>query len=178
MEPVVSRETLTEEVSRVTVRGGEVQIGEKPKKQQAEINKSIGEGVLKFDDECIRKLKEGFAVGLNIKQACRYAGITTATYYNHVKRNPLLFDTFDAHRQDLGIKAKQVRATAIYANDLPTAERYIAKEEPDVLKLEHSGDVGDGTPVEDKAVVEEFHARLKANMRKRSRARAVADGEL
>lgn len=176
---LITTENNIEEINTITSNGGVIEIEEKPEKQKKtrlQINKSISESMVKFDDDCIQELKKGFAMGFNIKQACRYANISTSTYHNHTKDNPQLLDEFDSWRQDLGVRAKTVRSEAIDEGDLHASERYIAKEEPDVLKIEHGDSVG--TAEEDIEIIEEFHSKLRSNRLKRSQEKAKEDGEI
>lgn len=167
----------------ITGSGGTLSVEQKPTKprNQKEINQKISETMTKFDETVIQKLKDGFAIGLNVKQACRYASISTSTYYSHIKEDEELSDSFDAWRQDLGIRAKYVRAQVLHNDNmltaLSTAERYIAKEEPDVLKIENDNNTI-GTPEDEKELIEQFHGKLKILRQERSRQKAKEDGEI
>src|SRR3990167_1785615 len=42
----------------------------------------------KLTDATIQKLKESFALGSSIEEACFYAEIANQTYYNWIEKNP------------------------------------------------------------------------------------------
>lgn len=51
----------------------------------------VGAGVTKKTPQIIEKLRQAFATGLSVKDACTYAGISWKTYYNWInKDNELL----------------------------------------------------------------------------------------
>lgn len=144
---------------------------------------AISKKVTKLTPEVVAKLKQAFAIGATVEQACYYAEIHKATYYRWIEKNPVLSDEFDHMRQRLPLKAKQNIANAIETgNSIADSWRLLERTESDQygekMQLKHSGEIGDGTPPEDRAAIEALHATLKENMRKRSRERAKAEGEI
>jgi len=140
----------------------------------------------KLTEECVKKLEEAFGVGANVKQACYHADISTRTYYNWIEECPDLLHRFEDLRQKLPLQALYNIAGRIHGKSVDgdisiskwLLERRMKDEYGDSLKLEHSDGIGEGTPEEDKEVIEEYHAKLKENRIKRSRAKAIEDGEL
>lgn len=135
----------------------------------------------KLTAEIVTKLKEAFAIGATIEQACYYAEISPRTYYRWVEKNPKLSHEFDLMRQKLPLAAKTNLAKAIQEDkDIGLSRWLVERRESDSygekVKLEHSG--AEKAADEDKSAVEEFHQKLKGNMKKRSRERAKEEGEL
>ena len=140
----------------------------------------------KLTEECVHKLEEAFGIGASVRQACYYANISQSTYYVWVEANPELLDRFEDLKEKLPLKALHNIASRIHGEsttgDLGLSkwllERRMSDEFGEKVKLEHSGELGDGTPQEDKEVIAEFHTRLKANRLRRSQEKAKADGEI
>jgi len=61
----------------------------------------------KFGVEIISKLKEAFAIGASVEEACFYAEIDKGTYYNWIKKNEKLFNEFERLKQKPILKARQ-----------------------------------------------------------------------
>lgn len=123
----------------------------------------------KLTPELVTKLEECAAVQASVAETCFYAGIARQTYYRWMDENPELSDRMADLRQKPFLRARQTIISRL--DDVNTAFRFMEKIKPDefadTLKMQHSGEIGDGTPQEDKEVIAEFHARLKANMQKR-----------
>lgn len=133
----------------------------------------------KMTPEIIGKLKEAFAIGANIKQACYYAEIHVSTYHDWVNKNPALLKEFERMRQRLPLAAKTNIASAIQnAKDIGLSKWLVERQEPEdyaeTLKIADASEV----PSEDKEAVEGLHTNLKENLRKRSQERAKNEGEL
>jgi len=78
----------------------------RPTKQQQK-NKKISESLSKMTPERIELLREAFLFDSTITEACLYADINCATYYNWKKKNPELFDKLEALRENPVMKAKK-----------------------------------------------------------------------
>ena len=141
----------------------------------------------KLTPEVVKKLEEAFSIGANVKQACYYANISRQSYYTYVKDNPQLSDRLEDLREKLPLQALQNLANSITGQKVLGSMddskwllvRRMGDELGDVLTVKGGDDsINAGTPEEDKEVISEFHAKLKANRLKRSQERAKADGEL
>ena len=135
----------------------------------------------KFTNDLVHKFKDAFAKGLNTKEACNHIGLSSSAYYKKTSENPELKDIFEASKSNLSIKAKTNIARDIEAGDTRLSERYLAKKQPEREAVaeegvRHGESVG-GFP-EDQALSDEYNAKLRTNILKRSRERAIADGEL
>jgi len=143
----------------------------RPTKNQA-WRTAISKAVTKLTPEVVQKLKESFAIGATIEEACFYAEIRRQTYYNWIKKNPELLDEFDRLRQKLPLAGKKNIAQAIQSGDLFHSrwllERTQPKDYAETQKLEHSGEITttEGFP-EDEALKKEFRERYMQNIIKR-----------
>lgn len=60
----------------------------------------------KYTEEIVQKLEVGFSRGYSIAEACSYAGIVKATYFNWVEEYEGFLDRMDIARNSLNMKAK------------------------------------------------------------------------
>lgn len=60
-----------------------------------------------FTQEVVRKLEEVFAIDGSVEEACFYAGIGRATYYEWIKDNTELADRFNSLREKPVLKARE-----------------------------------------------------------------------
>lgn len=144
----------------------------RPTKNQA-WRTAIGKKVTKLTPEVITKLKQAFAIGATVKQACYYAEISTMTYYRWIEKNPILSDEFDHMRERLPLAAKTNIATAIESmKDIPLSKWLVERTEGDTygetVKVQHSGAIGDGDlHPEDEELRKEYKDKRRANIQKR-----------
>ena len=155
-------------------------MGRKTKDQKW--REAIGRKVTKLNPEVVAKLKEAFAIGANVDQACFYAEIHVATYYRWCEKNPILKEEFARMKSKLPLAAKNNIAVAITtARDIGLSKWLVERQEPESyaesIKLKHSGNI-ESTPEEDKEAIASFHATLRANREKRSIEKAKQDGEI
>ena len=153
----------------------------RPKKDKAYRYRYVGRHT-KLTEECVSKLEHAFSIGANVTIACYMASISRETYYKWIKENPDLSDRFDNVRQKLPQLALQNIANGIEKlKDIPLSERYLARKLPnehaDILRVENIGDANSVSD-EDREVIKEYHEKLKANILKRSKEKAIKDGEL
>jgi len=136
----------------------------------------------KLDDILVAKLEEAAGVDATIEQTCFYANIVPSTYHRWMNENPELKERLASLRERLPLRAKLNIAKIIEAGDITMSRWLVERKESaaygEKLKIEHSGDVGDGTPSEDKAIIAEMHQKLKTNLVKRSIEKAKQDGEI
>jgi hypothetical protein len=55
--------------------------------------------------ENLKALEQGFSKGLNVLQACLYAGISKSTYYDYCKDHPVFSDRIDQLRESTNMRA-------------------------------------------------------------------------
>ena len=122
-----------------------------------------------LSEEIVSKLEYCAAIRATITETCSYAGIARQTYYRWLEENSELSDRLDDLREKPFITARKTVIDNL--SEVPTAFKFLEKVKPeefaDSLNLRHSGYVGGEVPEEDKAVVAEFHGRLKSNMKDR-----------
>lgn len=145
---------------------------------------AISKKLTKLTPEVVSKLKDAFAIGATVEQACFYAEISRNTYWKWCKKNPELSDEFSEMKSKLPLAAKHNIATAIHNRDLFHSRWLIERKEPEnygeKLKIEHSGGIStDGSAhPEDEALRIEYKEKLKANIRKRAEERSKLEKEL
>lgn len=141
---------------------------------------AISKAVTKLTPEVVQKLKDAFAVGATVEQACCYAEIAKQTYYNWIEKNPVLLDEFEKMRQKLPLQAKNNIAQRIYGKevkgDISLSQWLISRTESsqygDRLKVEHSGELKtDATQPhpEDESLRLEYKQKLVSNIQRRAR---------
>jgi hypothetical protein len=105
--------------------------------------------------ELLTKLENAFAIGADVRAACAYAGITTKTYYEWIKDDAELSDTFDELREKLPLKSLQNVALRIHGQtmtadgepigDIDLSKWLLERKKPDDFnpkqKVEHSGGI-------------------------------------
>jgi hypothetical protein len=154
-------------------------------KKNQKWREAISKKVTKLNPDVVRKLKDAFAIGANVKEACYYAEIAESTYYKWVKENPKLSEEFDLMRQRLPLKAKENIAKSIEnSNSIPDSWKLLERKQPDefaeTLNLKNSGEININSevPPEDQEAIIAFRQNLKQNMLKRRTELAKQKGEL
>lgn len=150
-------------------------MGRKSKHQKW--REAIGKKMTKLTPEVVTKLKEAFAIGATISQACYYAEIAESTYYDWVKKNEVLSEEFATMRSKLPLAAKHNIAQAIHNRDLGLSRWMLERKEVDEygerLKIEHSGNIDSGgVHSEDKEAVEAYLKAIEENAKKRNLEKA------
>jgi hypothetical protein len=91
-------------------------------------------------EDVIKKLEEAIKIDCTIGQACAYAWINEATYYDHYKKNPQFSKRMDDAEKWLHILASQKWAEWIQKGDKDMIKEYKKKRDKRYAdKLEHSG---------------------------------------
>jgi hypothetical protein len=145
-------------------------MGRKSKNQKW--REAISEKLTKLTPEVVSKLKEAFAIGASVAEACFYSEISERTYYRWTEKNEELCQEFERMRQKLPLAAKRNIALAIQAGDLLLSKWLVEHTQPkdyaETQKLEHSGEVitTEGFP-EDEELKREFRERYMQNVVKR-----------
>lgn len=147
-------------------KGGRPTKEEEQEKKRLEKNKKISESLSKMTEENIHRLRESFAIDATIEEACYYADIAVATYYNWIEKNPKLLEEFDALRNKPILKARQEVVMGL-EGDKHFSFQYLRskrKEEfGEKVTVEHKGSIeGLGNLTEEeKKLREEYEASLK-----------------
>ena len=94
----------------------------------------------KFDDELKSKLKDAFSLGLNDREACLRAGITTRRLYNYFSKRKRFKEECDLLKCNLRMHAKLNIAHEIIDNkDLATSKYYLERNEDKDEEASHDG---------------------------------------
>ena len=100
----------------------------------------------------IGKLEQAFALGCPKTIACEYAGISTDTLYDYIKKNPEFSGRIKRLQGLVGMQARKAVADAIKRGDARVAVDYLKRkhreEFSEKLHTEHSGAVGFKTLLE------------------------------
>jgi hypothetical protein len=156
-------------------------MGRKTNKQKW--REALSRAHTKLSPELVGKLKDAFAIGATVKQACFYAEINESTFYDWCRQNPVLKEEFDKMRNKLPLAAKHNIAAAIHNRDLFHSRWLVERQEPEnygeKVKIEHTGTLtndGLGHP-EDEEIRIAFKEKLKENIRRRAEERAKLEKE-
>ena len=144
--------------------------------------RNIGYGVTKLTESVVQKLGEAFAIGATVPEACDYADVSPRTFYNWQEKNPKLLQYFSRMREKLPLKAKYNIAKRIHGEMVPgdilLSKWLVERQQPEAYAetLKIKGEVS--SQDENKAIIDEFHSKLKSNIQKRSLEKAKQEGEL
>lgn len=98
-----------------------------------------------INENTLAKLKEGFAKGFSIANACIWADISQDAYYEYARKNPDFSQQCKALQQKPLIQSILVINTALDGGDVATAKWYAERKAKDEFSLktetEHSGEV-------------------------------------
>lgn len=94
----------------------------------------------KFSVEIINKLKEAFAIGAGVEEACFYAEIDKGTYYNWIKDNEVLFNEFQRLKQKPILKARQEVVKGLEGNP-EFSLKYLERKKKDEFSLRTETDI-------------------------------------
>ena len=129
----------------------------------------------RLEPDIVAKLRQAFAVGCTIDEACYYAEIDRATYYRWMNKYPQIKRYLDEMRHRLGLKSKENIAKIIESGDVSNSWRYLERTQPkdyaETQKVEHSGEIAmptEGYP-EDEELKREFRERYLQNIINRER---------
>lgn len=81
----------------------------------------------KMSETTLQKLKDAFSMDCTIAEACYYAEISEATYYNWSSANPKLHDEMQRHRNNPILSSRQTIMKAI-ESDPVFAWKYLEKK--------------------------------------------------
>jgi hypothetical protein len=95
--------------------------------------------------ETVKKLKEGFAQGFSVDNACIWADISKQTYYTYCEKEAGFLDLCKTLQKKPLIKSILVINKALNEGDVSTAKWYAERKAKDEFSLktetEHSGEV-------------------------------------
>lgn len=88
----------------------------------------------KLSVEIINKLKQAFAIGATVEEACFYAEIDKGTYYNWIKNNDALFHEFERLKQKPILEARQEVVKGLKGNP-EFALKFLERKKKDEFSL-------------------------------------------
>ena len=116
-------------------------------------------------DSTLAKLKEGFAQGFSVRNACIWADISQDTYFNYCKKYPNFSEQCKTLQQKPLIKSILVINKAINEGDVGTAKWYAERKDKDEfsLRTENTGKDGEAIKQENnvKVTIEEMDRMVK-----------------
>ena len=101
-----------------------------------------------MNDSTIAKLKEGFAQGFSVRNACIWADISQDTYFNYCKKNPNFSEQCKTLQQKPLIKSILVINKALNEGDVSTAKWYAERKAKDEFSLRNELTGEDGKAIE------------------------------
>ena len=116
------------------------------KKKPKSEHKETGRPTI-MNDLTIAKLKEGFAQGFSVRNACIWADISQDTYFNYCKKNPNFSDQCKTLQQKPLIKSILVINKALNEGDVSTAKWYAERKAKDEFSLRNELTGENGEPI-------------------------------
>jgi hypothetical protein len=116
------------------------------KKKPKSEHKETGRPTI-MNDLTIAKLKEGFAQGFSVRNACIWADISQDTYFNYCKKNPNFSEQCKTLQQKPLIKSILVINKALNEGDVNTAKWYAERKAKDEFSLRNELTGENGQPV-------------------------------
>ena len=115
-----------------------------PKKKPKNISNPNGRPTI-MTPETVKKLKEGFAQGFSVDNACIWADISKQTYYNYCDETEGFLDQCKVLQKKPLIKSILVINKALNEGDVSTAKWYAERKAKDEFSLktetEHTGEI-------------------------------------
>jgi len=112
----------------------------------------------------IGKLKEGFAQGFSVRNACIWANISQDTYFEYCKKHPNFSDQCKTLQQKPLIKSIVVINKALDEGDVSTAKWYAERKAKDEFSLktetEHTGEIRSKVVYIEKEEKEEYENHI------------------
>jgi hypothetical protein len=96
----------------------------------------------------IGKLKEGFAQGFSVRNACIWAGINQDTYFEYCKKHPNFSEQCKTLQHKPLIKSILVINKALNEGDVSTAKWYAERKAKDEFSLRNELTGEDGKAIE------------------------------
>jgi hypothetical protein len=98
--------------------------------------------------ETVKKLKEGFAQGFSVDNACIWADISKQTYYTYCEKEAGFLDYCKTLQKKPLIKSILVINKALNEGDVSTAKWYAERKAKDEFSLRNELTGEDGKPIE------------------------------
>ena len=97
----------------------------------------------KITDDTIQKLEHALASGVTAEMACRIAGISKSTYYEHIEKDETFSDKMQRAREWPEMKARNNVVGAIEKGDVNTSKWYLERKARKEFsaKLEVDGEI-------------------------------------
>jgi len=115
-------------------------------------------------DSTLVKLKEGFAQGFSVRNACIWADISQDTYFNYCKKYPRFSEQCKTLQQKPLIKSILVINKALNEGDVSTAKWYAERKAKDEFSLktetEHTGEIRSKVVYIEKEEKEEYENHI------------------
>lgn len=94
----------------------------------------------KMNDATLKKLEDGFLLGLSDREACIYADIAPQTLYNYCNDHPEYLERKELLKENLKMQAKINIAHEIKSKDTDTSKWYLERKAKDEFstKQEHT----------------------------------------
>jgi hypothetical protein len=112
----------------------------------------------------IGKLKEGFAQGFSVRNACIWADINQDTYFEYCKKHPKFSEQCKTLQQKPLIKSILVINKALNEGDVSTAKWYAERKAKDEFSLktetEHTGEIRSKVVYIEKEEKEEYENHI------------------
>jgi hypothetical protein len=102
----------------------------------------------------IGKLKEGFAQGFSVRNACIWADINQDTYFEYCKKHPKFSEQCKTLQQKPLIKSILVINKALNDGDVSTAKWYAERKAKDEFSLRQELTGEDGEPIKQDVKIE------------------------
>ena len=106
------------------------------------MSKNLGGRPTKMTDEVVRKLEEGFVMGLNDAEASLYAGICKQTLYDYCKLHPEFTDRKELLKEQPKIRAKKNITEAIDKGNITVSQWYMERRSREEFSLKQEVDLG------------------------------------
>jgi hypothetical protein len=116
------------------------------KKKPKSEHSPVGRPTL-MTESTIAKLKEGFAQGFSVRNACIWADIGQDTYYDYCKKFPEFSDQCKTLQQKPLIKSILVINKALNEGDVSTAKWYAERKAKDEFSLRNELTGENGEPI-------------------------------
>jgi len=114
--------------------------------------------------ETVKKLKEGFAQGFSVDNACIWADISKQTYYTYCEKEAGFLDLCKTLQKKPLIKSILVINKALNEGDVSTAKWYAERKAKDEFSLktetEHSGEIKSKVVYIEKEEKEEYETHI------------------
>ena len=143
---------------------------------------NISKAMSKMTPENIQKLKEAFALGCSIEEACFYTDISNQTYYNWIEKKPELFDEFERLKQKPVLMARQAVVQGL-PGDKHFSYQFLKAKRPqefaaERVAIEHSGVVASMDIPESYKSADNARIRIKEELLKSIHDAAMAKSKI